>query len=219
MFSEKLASRAVRDLEALGVQTWTGSRVTRIDENGVEVSGDRIHAATVLWAAGVQASTIGNHAAFSATARAELWSADLSVADYPEVFVAGDLCSFRNDKQELLPGIAPVAMQQGRHFAKVVICDLNQHTHRPQNFAIPTKGRWLPSVAVVRFKVGKYQMTGFFAWLAWLVVHIYFLTGFRNRLFVILSWTWSFLSFRRGARLILAKNWRFYDRPSIEPKE
>lgn len=214
MFSEKLASRAMRDLEALGVQTWTGSRVTRIDENGVEVSGDRIHAATVLWAAGVQASAIGNNAAFQRDRQGRIVvNKDLSIADYPEVFVAGDLCSFRDDKQELLPGIAPVAMQQGRHFTKVVICDLDQ---RPRSeFRYTDKGQMATigrSCAIAQ--VGKYQMTGFFAWLAWLVVHIYFLTGFRNRLFVILSWTWSFLSFRRGARLILAKNWRFYDRYS-----
>lgn len=120
--------------------------------------------------------------------------------------------------QVSLPGIAPVAMQQGRHMAKVVICDLDQRP-RPE-FRYTDKGQMATigrSCAIAQ--VGKYQMTGFFAWLAWLVVHIYFLTGFRNRLFVILSWTWSFLSFRRGARLILAKNWRFYDRPSIEPKE
>ena len=219
MFSAKLASRAMRDLEALGVQTWTGSRVTRIDENGVEVSGDRIHAATVLWAAGVQASEIGNQAAFERDRQGRIVVAkDLSVADYRQVFVAGDLCSFRDDKQGLLPGIAPVAMQQGRHFAKVVICDLDQRP-RPE-FRYADKGQMATigrSCAIAQ--VGKYQMTGFFAWLAWLVVHIYFLTGFRNRLFVILSWTWSFLSFRRGARLILAKNWRFYSRPSIDTQE
>ncbi len=213
MFPEKLASRAMRDLESLGVQTWTGSRVTRIDENGVEVSGDRIHASTVLWAAGVQASEIGNQPTFERDRQGRIVvGKDLSVAEHPEVFVAGDLCRFLDAKQELLPGIAPVAMQQGRHVAKVIQRELDQQP-RPE-FHYTDKGQMATigrSCAIAQ--VGKYHMTGFLAWLAWLVVHIYFLTGFRNRLFVIISWTWSFLSFRRGARLILAKNWRFYGGP------
>ncbi len=219
MFSEKLASRAMRDLEALGVQTWTSSRVTRIDENGVEVSGDRIHAATVLCAAGVQASEIGNQPAFERDRQGRIVvRKDLSVSGHPEVFVAGDLCSFHDDKQQTLPGIAPVAMQQGRHFAKVAKCDLDQRP-RPE-FHYTDKGQMATigrSCAIAQ--VGKYHLTGFFAWLAWLVVHIYFLTGFRNRLFVIISWTWSFLSFRRGARLILAKNWRFYSQSAVDTEE
>jgi NADH dehydrogenase len=211
MFSEVLASRAVRDLESLGVQTWTNSVVTKIDENGVDVSGDRLHAATVLWAAGVQASNIGNQAGFARDRQGRIIvNKDLSIANHPEVFVAGDLCSFVNQDNRPLPGIAPVAMQQGRHFARVVIRDLDQQP-RPE-FQYIDKGQMATigrSRAIA--EVNKYRLTGFPAWLAWLVVHIYFLTGFRNRLFVILSWTWSFFSFRRGARLIQQKNWRFYD--------
>lgn len=210
MFSDTLASRAMRDLESLGVQTWTSSLVTRIDKNGVEVSGDRIHAATVLWAAGVQASEVGNQDGFERDRQGRIQvQTDLSVAGYPEVFAAGDLCSFLGDNDRPLPGIAPVAMQQGRHFAKVVRSDLDQKP-RPA-FRYVDKGQMATigrSCAIA--EMGKYRFTGFPAWIAWLVVHIYFLTGFRNRLFVILSWTWSFLSFRRGARLILKKNWRFY---------
>ncbi|MEO8270140.1 MAG: NAD(P)/FAD-dependent oxidoreductase [Aureliella sp.] len=212
MFPEKLASRAMRDLESLGVQTWTGSRVTRIDESGVEVSGDRIHAATVLWAAGVQASEIGNQTGFERDRQGRiLVQADLSVAARPEIFAAGDLCSLMDQNNHPLPGIAPVAMQQGRHFAKVIRCDLNQQPHPAFHYVdkgqMATIGR---SCAIAQ--IGKHQLSGFPAWMAWLVVHIYFLTGFRNRIFVIISWTWSFLTFRRGARLIVDKNWRFYDR-------
>ncbi|GAA5506724.1 NAD(P)/FAD-dependent oxidoreductase [Novipirellula caenicola] len=214
MFSEKLSSRAMRDLESLGVQTWTDSRVTRIDENGVDVSGDRINAATVLWAAGVQASEIGNQDGFERDRQGRIRvQKDLSVAEHPEVFVAGDLCSFTDENERPLPGIAPVAMQQGRHFAKVIRCELDQKP-RPE-FHYVDKGQMATigrSRAIA--EVGKYRLTGFPAWLAWLVVHIYFLTGFRNRLFVILSWTWSFISFRRGARLILEKHWRFYGKDS-----
>jgi len=116
---------------------------------------------------------------------------------------------FASESNRPLPGIAPVAMQQGRHFAKVVKNDLDQKP-RPE-FRYIDKGQMATigqSCAIA--EMGKYRLTGFPAWIAWLVVHIYFLTGFRNRLFVIFSWTWSFLSFRRGARLILQKNWRFY---------
>ncbi|MCA9134814.1 MAG: FAD-dependent oxidoreductase, partial [Planctomycetales bacterium] len=213
MFSEKLASRATRDLESLGVQVWTGSRVTRIDSNGVEVSGDRIHAATVLWAAGVQASEIGQHAGFPRDRQGRIIvQPDLSVADQPQIFAAGDLCNCQDENQRPLPGIAPVAMQQGRHFAKVVRCELNQQPrpafHYVDKGQMATIGR---KCAIA--EIGKYQLTGFMAWIAWLLVHIYFLTGLRNRLFVILSWTWSFISFKRGARLIVSKNWRFYDSP------
>ena len=214
MFPEKLASRAVRDLESLGVQTWTSSLVTRIDENGVDVSSDRIQASTVLWAAGVQASKIGEQAGFKRDRQGRiLVQPDLSIAAHPEICVAGDLCSLTDKSGKPLPGIAPVAMQQGRHVAKLIQADLNQKP-RPE-FHYVDKGQMATigrSCAIAQ--IGKAHLTGFPAWMAWLVVHIYFLTGFRNRLFVILSWTWSFLSFRRGARLIVAKNWRFYDRPA-----
>ncbi len=214
MFPEKLASRAMRDLESLGVQAWTNSRVTRIDEHGVDVSGDRIHAATVLWAAGVQASEVGNQTGFERDRQGRiLVQPDLSIAARPEVFAAGDLCSLMDQNKQPLPGIAPVAMQQGRHFAKVVRCDLNQQPHPPFHYVdkgqMATIGR---SCAIAQ--IGKHHLTGFPAWMAWLLVHIYFLTGFRNRIFVIISWTWSFLTFRRGARLILAKKWCFYDPPA-----
>jgi NADH dehydrogenase len=126
--------------------------------------------------------------------------------------VAGDLCSFLGADDRPLPGIAPVAMQQGRHFAKVVRAELDQRPrpdfHYVDKGQMATIGR---SCAIA--EVGRYRLTGFFAWIAWLVVHIYFLTGFRNRLLVIISWTWSFISFRRGARLIVEKNWKFYDSP------
>lgn len=210
MFSEKLSSRAMRDLESLGVQTWTSSLVTSIDEQGIDVSGDRIHAATVLWAAGVQASSIAFDEQLQRDRQGRIVvQNDLSIAGHPHVFVAGDLCNFsQNGKQ--LPGIAPVAMQQGQHFRKVVDRDLKQKP-RPE-FVYKDKGQMATigrSCAVA--ELNKYRLTGFPAWIAWLAVHIYFLTGFRNRLFVIMSWTWSFFSFRRGARLILEKNWQFYD--------
>ncbi|MEM9412612.1 MAG: NAD(P)/FAD-dependent oxidoreductase [Planctomycetota bacterium] len=211
MFSEDLAGRAMRDLEILGVQTWTNSPVTQVDESGVEVAGDRISASTVLWAAGTEASPLGRQSrlACDRAGRVKVGK-DLAVPSYPNIFVAGDQCCFVDDKnQQPLPGVAPVAVQQGRHFAKVVIADLVGKS-RP-DFEYHDKGQMATigrSKAIV--EAGKFKLTGFTAWLTWLLVHIYFLTGFRNRLFVVISWAWSYLTFRRGARLILGQSWRLF---------
>lgn len=217
MFSDKLSSRAMRDLEQLGVQTWTNSRVTNISASGVDVSGEHISASTVLWAAGVKASEVGGDSQLECDrAGRVVVQKDLSITAYPNIFVAGDQCAFKDGDGKTLPGVAPVAVQQGRHFAKVIRADLNQ-TPRPE-FSYYDKGQMATigrSRAIA--EVGKFRMTGFVAWLAWLVVHIYFLTGFRSRLFVIMSWAWSFLTFRRGARLILAKNWRSFGPKEVSP--
>lgn len=220
MFSEKLAHKAMRGLEQLGVQTWTGAKVTDINSIGVEVSGERLRAATVLWAAGVEASPIGQQSGMQCDRQGRIIvQPDLSVAGFPNIFVAGDQCHFTGGDAKPLPGVAPVAVQQGRFFAKLIGEELSGRP-RPQ-FRYVDKGQMATigrSRAIAQ--VGKLQMSGFVAWLAWLVVHIYFLTGFRNRLFVIISWAWSFLTFRRGARLIVDKHWRFYPttRPTLEGK-
>lgn len=211
MFSQPLASRATRDLESLGVQVWTGSLVSNIDANGVDVSGDRINAATVLWAAGVKASSVGAASGFACdrAGRVEVGK-DLSIPGHPNIFVAGDQCSFNDSNNgRPLPGVAPVAVQQGR-FIAVAIC--NEIAGRPRGeFHYKDKGQMATigrSRAIT--EVGRYRLTGLFAWLVWLLVHIYFLTGFKNRLFVVISWAWSFFTFRRGARLIVGKRWQFY---------
>lgn len=211
MFSEKLARRAVRDLEHLGVQVWTGGRVNSIDSQGVSVSGDRVHAATVLWAAGVWAAPYGKAAGFDCDQQGKIIvEADLSVPNFRQIFVAGDMCSF-NASGRTLPGIAPVAVQQGQHFATSVCSDLDQRP-RP-TFVYRDKGQMATigrSRAIAQ--VNGLELSGRIAWWAWLLVHIYFLTGFRNRLFVIISWAWSFITFRRGARLIVSKDWQFYSK-------
>ena len=128
---------------------------------------------------------------------------DLSVPQHSNVFVAGDQAHFEIDG-EVLPGVAPVAIQQGRHFAKLVKAELNGNP-RPE-FSYYDKGIMATigrNKAVVQS--GRWQMTGWFAWVMWLVVHIYFLTGFRNRLFVVLQWAWSYMTYRRGARLIVGE--------------
>lgn len=208
-FSEQQAARATRDLEHLGVQVWTGSAVTKIDAGGVEIGGERIVSATVLWAAGVKASSIGQAAGLDVDRQGRVVvEPDLSVKEHRNVFVAGDQACFTHQTGKPLPGTAPVAMQQGRYLARLIRGELAGKPRQPFHFTdkgqMATIGR---SRAIV--EVGRFKIAGFFAWLTWLVVHIYYLAGFPNRLLVVLQWAWSYLSFRRGARLIVTKEWRF----------
>ena len=209
MFSEQSSSRAARDLEHLGVQIWTGSAVTNIDGDGVQIGSERISSATVLWAAGVKASSLGQAAGFDTDKQGRvIVEPDLSVKGHSNIFVAGDQASFTHQTGKPLPGTAPVAMQQGRYLAKLIRNELAGQPRKPFHFTdkgqMATIGR---SRAVV--EIGRFKLAGFFAWVMWLVVHIYFLTGFKNRLLVVTNWAWSYLSFRRGARLIVTKEWRF----------
>ncbi len=202
-FSAELSSRATHDLERLGVEVWVNSAVTQIDADGFNVGDKRVAAATVLWAAGVQATSLGKASGMPVDKKGRvLVEADLSVPGHRNVFVAGDQACFLHQTGEPLPGTAPVAMQQGRYLARIIRDDLAGKPRPPFHFVdkgqMATVGR---SRAVA--EVGRLKMGGFFAWVLWLVVHIYYLTGFRNRLLVILQWAWFYLTFHRGARLIL----------------
>lgn len=215
-FPEKLARRAMRDLEDLGVQVWTSSTVTKVDEHGVEVGDERLRAETVLWAAGVQASPLGQRLGLPTDRQGRiLVEPDLSLKEHPQVFVAGDQAHCTGPDGRPLPGVAPVAIQQGRHFARLVLEEIRGNP-RP-NFRYVDKGQ-LATIGRSRAiaQTGGISLTGFFAWLVWLLVHIFYLTGFRNRLFVVLSWGWSYLTFRKGARLIVDKEWRMTE-PASPP--
>ena len=216
-FDEQQAARATRDLEHLGAQVWTNSAVTKIDADGVEIGGERIRAATVLWAAGVKASPLGQAARLEVDRQGRvLVEPDLSVKGRKNVFVAGDQACFTHQTGKPLPGTAPVAMQQGRYLAQTIRRELSGKTRRPFRFVdkgqMATIGR---SRAIV--EIGRLKMAGFPAWLLWLVVHIYYLTGFKNRLLVVLQWAWSYVSFRRGARLIVSKEWRLDATKEVHP--
>jgi NADH:ubiquinone reductase (H+-translocating) len=216
-FPPKLANRAMRDLEDLGVQVWTSSIVTRIDEHGIEVGDERLRAGTVLWAAGVKASPLGARLGTETDRQGRLLvEPDLSLKGHSNVFVAGDLAHCGDGQGRPLPGLAPVAMQQGRYFARLVAGELAGRSRQPFRYVdkgqMATIGR-SRAIANVR----RMQLSGFMAWVAWLLVHIFYLTGFRNRLFVVLSWGWSYLSFRKGARLIVEKEWRSSPPPLPEP--
>jgi NADH dehydrogenase len=209
MFAESQASRATRDLESLGVQVWASCRVTGIDADGIAAGGERIRSATVLWAAGVEASAIGRQVSPDIDRQGRVSvEADLSVKQHSDVFVIGDMASFLHQTGKPLPGTAPVAMQQGRHVARTILRELKGQTRQPFHFVdkgqMATIGR---SRAIL--EVGRLQLAGLLAWISWLVIHIYYLAGFRNRLFVVAQWAWSYLTFGRGARLIVNKEWRF----------
>lgn len=217
-FDEELASRATRDLEGLGVQVWTNSRVTQVDDCGVEVGDERIDSATVLWAAGVRAPVFaGLEAALDPLNRVRV-EPDLSIPGHPEVFVAGDLAHAEDEHGQLYPGLAPVAMQQGRFVAHMILRDLSGEQrgrfHYMDKGQMATIGR---GRAIVQ--TGKLRFGGLLAWWTWLLIHIYYLTGFRNRILVLIQWAWSYLTFSRGARLIVSKRWRSYGpaQPALAP--
>jgi NADH dehydrogenase len=216
-FHERLASRAVRDLESLGVQVWTASPVTRIDADGVAVGAERLRAATVLWAAGVRGAEVARSLGVPLDGQGRvIVRDDLSIEGHPEVFVAGDLACPPPVDGRGLPGTAPVAIQQGRHLAQLLRREARQPARRPFRYrdkgSAATIGR---SRALV--DLGRVRLAGFTAWIAWLLVHIYYLVGFRNRVLVVLQWAWSYLTFGRGARLIVGREWRFYAREGDGP--
>jgi NADH dehydrogenase len=216
-FHESLASRATRDLEGMGVQVWPNSMVTKVDETGVEVGGERIEAATVLWAAGVRAANINGIDCEHDRSNRICVGPDLSLPGHPEVFVAGDLANAKDEAGTPYPGLAPVAMQQGRFVAHAILHDIagrqRGRFHYVDKGQMATIGR---KRAIV--EVGKLRFGGVLAWWTWLLVHIYYLTGFRNRVLVLIQWAWSYLTFARGARLIVSKRWRSYP-PTPPPPE
>ena len=212
-FHHELASKATRSLEKLGVQVWTSSMVSNVDENGVQIGKERIEAATVLWAAGVTAIEIGRTIGVETDRIGRIVvGEDLSIPGHPEIFVGGDLANFVQENGNTLPGLAPVALQQGRMIGKNILLDLK--TKARKLFRYRDKGQMATigkNKAIVEF--GNIRFDGILAWFTWLLVHIYFLTSFRHRVFVLLQWGWSYFTFSYGARLIVNKERRFYHDP------
>ncbi len=214
-FDENLAARAARDLESLGVQVWTGAPVTEVSAEGVTIGEEKLAAATVLWAAGVKASDIGSTLGVPLDrAGRVIVGPDLTIPGHPEVFVAGDLAHAKGEDGKPLPGVALVAMQQGLYFASVV--ERETKNKEPQARE-PFRYRDLGSMATIGrsraiAEFGRLRLTGLIAWWFWLFVHIYRLSGFRNRLSVLIQWAWSYWTFGRGARLIVGKEWQSYGR-------
>jgi NADH dehydrogenase len=198
VYPEPLSRKAKRQLETLGVEVMTGSLVESIDGSGVLLGdGTRIASETVLWAAGVKASQLGEllGAPLDRAGRVEV-EPDLSIPGSKNVFVIGDLATVPG-----VPGVAPAAMQMGRYVARLIRSDLTGKERKP--FAYRNKGS-LATIGRARgvADFGTIRFSGFLAWVAWLAVHIFYLIGFRNRVLVLISWAWSYVSFRRGARII-----------------
>lgn len=196
-----LGEAARRQLERLHVEVWTDAMVTSIDEAGVSVGDRRIDARTVLWAAGVSASPVARTlgAPLDRAGRVQV-EPDLTVPGHPEIYVVGDLAAITVDGRPV-PGVAAAAIQEGRHVARNIERSLRGLPPLPFRYVdkgtMATIGR-AAAVADVR----GLHLRGFVAWVAWLVVHLYYLIGFRNRLLVLLGWAWAYVTFERGARLI-----------------
>ncbi|MET0277121.1 MAG: NAD(P)/FAD-dependent oxidoreductase [Pseudorhodoplanes sp.] len=202
-FPENLSLYTKRVLESMGVEVKVDTKVTDCDAHGVMLGDARIDASTIVWAAGVKASpaALWIGAAQDRTGRIPV-GPDLSVPGMPDVFAVGDLASVNNKSGNAVPGIAPAAKQMGRYVGDLIASRVaGRADSKP--FAYHHAGDLAAigrRAAVV--KVGRIELTGFLAWLFWGVIHIYFLIGLRNRFVVAVNWMWSWLTFRRGARLI-----------------
>jgi NADH dehydrogenase len=210
-FPEDLSARAVRQLEELGVQVRTGARVTRIDGQGVHLGDELIPAVIVVWAAGVRATPItAELGAPIDRAGRIIVQPDCSIPGYPEAFAIGDTAVYLHQGGKPLPGVSPVAMQQGRYVARNIDRAVRGRLPKPR-FHYFDKGNMATigrSRAIA--DLGRIRLSGFPAWLAWLVVHLFFLIGFRNRLIVMIDWAYSYFTYRRGVRLITGRggpNW------------
>ena len=210
-FPEDLSSYGQQALESLGVDVRLGEQVTNINERGVEVGGEFIEAKTVIWAAGVKASPIGKMlgAETDRAGRVKV-GPELSIEGHPNVFVIGDLASATGQDGKPLPGLAPVAIQQGRYVGNLIAAYSSDGMFEDQKpFKYHDKGQ-MATIGRRRavMQSGRIKLTGTIAWLGWLFIHILYLNGFRNRFFVFLSWMWSYVTFHRGARLIVPKYWK-----------
>jgi NADH dehydrogenase len=207
-FDPELSRRATRSLEKLGVTVWTDTRVTQISADLVRAGDEVVYAATVLWAAGVRASPLSRTLGVPLDREGRvIVEPDLSVPGHPEVLVLGDQAAFRQADGTLVPGVAPAAIQQGRHAADNVLHDLRGEQREPFEYfdkgIMATIGR---ASAVAQIK--RLHLSGFIAWMAWSFIHIIYLIGFRNRVLVFFQWVWSYIRYRRGARLITEHEWR-----------
>jgi NADH:ubiquinone reductase (H+-translocating) len=202
-FDPELSEKARQQLEQLGVEVHTGVAVTDIDADGVKLGERRLFARTVLWAAGVAASPVGRllGTTLDRAGRVRVLP-DLSLPGHPEVFVIGDLAAIEQADGQPVPGVAPAAKQMGRHVGSTLRTRLRGSDERSPFIyrdagSLATIGRM---AAVAQW--GKLKLSGFPAWSVWLLAHIYFLIGFRNRLVVMLDWAWAYWTHQRHARIV-----------------
>jgi NADH dehydrogenase len=212
VFPEDLSASAMKQLVALGVEVRTGTRATNLTETGLQVGDEFIPCRVKIWAAGNTASSVGKTlgAPVDRVGRVMV-NDDLTIPGHPEVQVIGDLANFSHQTGQPLPGVSPVAMQQGRHAARNILRMIANR--KPQRFRYWDKGSMATigrnkAVADLNFV----HLSGLPAWLVWLFVHIIFLVGFRNRIAVLFQWAWAYFTFNKGARLI-TRNFQSEMRP------
>lgn len=213
---EGLSARAQRQLESLGVEVRTAARVLDIDAGGVLLPEGRVAARTVIWAAGVRGAPLGAALGVPTDRHGRVTvQPDLSLPGHPEAFVAGDLACVVQDGQPV-PGVAPAALQMGRHVARAILARVDGAATRPFRYldkgTLATIGR---ARGVAQF--GRLCFSGIAAWWLWLAVHIFFLIGFRNRFAVLAEWTWAYWTYNRSNRVILrhAFPWTPGEQPSL----
>ncbi|MEI1279431.1 NAD(P)/FAD-dependent oxidoreductase [Leptospira venezuelensis] len=201
-FAPKLSEFAKIRLEKRGVEVLTGTKVLEIDQNGVKLEGRTIPSSTVIWAAGVQANSIGATLGVPTDRMGRVMVDEFcNVEGHPEVFVIGDIANYSKGLEKPLPGVSPVAMQQGRYVAALIRGDLKSKKRKPFHYldkgSMATIGRQ-DAVA----QVGNFRLRGFFGWVVWLFIHIFYQVGFKNKISIFITWVWSYITFRAEARLI-----------------
>ncbi|GMW02836.1 MAG: NADH dehydrogenase [Candidatus Hydrogenedentota bacterium] len=209
-YPKSLTDKALGHLTSLGIRVMTGSKVTDIGPGGVTVdrngASEFIKARTVLWAAGVQASPLARliaEATGAASDRSGRVEVDryLNIPGHPDIFVVGDMACFKQQSDKPLPGLAPVAMQQGRHVARIINNRFLKKASKPFRYtdrgSMATIGR---GKAVAQ--IGEIRFSGYAAWLAWLFIHLMYLVQFQNRVLVLFQWSWNYWTWNRAARLI-----------------
>ncbi len=205
-YSERLSQAAREQLERLGVEVRTGVQVTKIDPTGVFLGEEQIPARTVLWAAGVAASPLGASLGvpLDRAGRVRV-QPDLSLPGHPNVFITGDLMSLEQDGKPV-PGVAPAAIQGGRAAGHNIALRVAGEDAKPFRYfdkgSLATIGR-----AAAVGTIGRFEVTGYLAWLIWWLIHIAYLIGYRNRISVMIGWAWQYFAFARGARLITGRAW------------
>ena len=211
-FPEDLSAKALEQLKELGVEVHTGIHATNLTEAGLQVGDEFIPCRVKVWAAGNAASFVGKTTGAQVDrAGRVIVNEDLTIPGHREVQVIGDLANFSHDGGKPLPGVSPVAMQQGRHAARNILAMMNGQD--PERFRYWDKGSMATigrnrAVADVHW----FHFSGLLAWLAWLFVHVIFLVGFRNRIAVLMQWAWAYFTFNKGARLI-TRNFQAETRP------
>jgi NADH dehydrogenase len=203
VYPEDLSASAQRQLESMGVEVRTNAMVTNIEPGVVSIGKEKIPAAVILWGAGVSASPLGKMLGVPTDkAGRVIVQPDLTVPGHPEVFVVGDLASAKRRNGQPVPGVAPAAIQMGKFAARQIKRSVEGKPRKQFEYldkgSLATIGR---SRAVADFP-GKIHISGYFAWLSWLFIHLWFLIGFRNRLFVMIEWAWAYITYNHNARLI-----------------